>query len=68
MKKQQVYKGVINTQGWWIDEFEHRYACWAQNHNNWAKVKKLQKRMAKHRMNQIEKKQIEQDMLEDDDK
>lgn len=31
-------------------EFSHRWACWANNHNGWAKAKKLNKRLAKRHM------------------
>lgn len=28
-------------------EFSHRYACWANNHNGWAKMKKSQQEVGK---------------------
>lgn len=33
-----------------MTEFSHRYACWANNHNGWAKAKKSNKRLAKRRL------------------
>lgn len=46
MKKQNIYKGFLDYQS----EFDHRWACWANNHNGWAKMKKLNKRIAKKRL------------------
>lgn len=43
MKKANTYKGKLG----WQSEFSHRYACWANNHNGWAKAKKSNKRLAK---------------------
>ena len=37
-------------------EFSHRYACWANNHNGWAKMKKKNRRLAKRKMKREEKK------------
>ena len=34
-------------------EFDHRWACWANNHNGWAKAKRLNKRLAKRKLNRI---------------
>ena len=45
MKKANTYKGKLG----WQSEFSHRYACWANNHNGWAKAKKSNKRLAKRR-------------------
>ena len=33
MKQANPYKGKLE----WQSEFLHRYACWAKNHNGWAK-------------------------------
>ena len=33
----------------WQSEFFHRYACWANNHRGWSKMKKANKRLAKRR-------------------
>ena len=49
MKKQNIYKGLFDYQS----EFSHRYACWANNHNGWAKMKKAHKRIAKKRLKRI---------------
>ena len=41
-----TYKGKLG----WQSEFSHRYACWANNHNGWAKSKRSNKRLAKRRL------------------
>lgn len=28
-------------------EFSHRFACWANNHNGWSKMKKLNRKLFK---------------------
>lgn len=52
MKKQSIYKGYLNPQS----EFSHRFACWAKNHRGWAKMKKSNKRIAKRRLRQSQRK------------
>ena len=48
MKKcTNTYKAYLNYES----EFSHHCACWAANHNGWAKMKKANKRIAKRRMN-----------------
>ena len=48
MRQNNIYKGHIDFQS----EFDHRFACWANNHNSWAKMKKFNKRLAKRRLRQ----------------
>ena len=48
MKQANPYKGSLPYQS----EFDHRYACWASNHMEWAKMKKANKRLAKRRLRQ----------------
>lgn len=43
MKRKNYLKGFLP----WQSEFDHHYACWAYNHNGWAKMKKSNKRQAK---------------------
>lgn len=45
-KKSNTYKEYLD----WQDEFDHKYACWANNHNGWAKMKKFNKRKAKRKI------------------
>lgn len=51
MSGRNVWKGHIKSQS----EFDHHYACWASNHRGWAKMKKLNKKLAKRRMKQAER-------------
>ena len=55
MKKANTYKGKLG----WQSEFSHRYACWANNHNGWAKAKKSNKRLAKRRLKDELRKEYE---------
>ena len=34
-------------------EFDHKYACWANNHNGWSKMKKLNRKLAKKRLRRL---------------
>jgi len=43
MKKANHLRGFLPAQS----EFDHRFACWANNHRGWAKMKKSNKRIAK---------------------
>lgn len=47
-------------------EFSHRYACWANNHMGWAKMKKANKKLTKTRYKRIVQKEIEQELYEYD--
>lgn len=40
-------------------EFSHRYACWANNHNGWSKMKKQNRKLAKTREKREVDRQIE---------
>lgn len=53
MKENNIYKGKLPFQS----EFSHRYACWANNHNGWAKMKKLNKRLAKRKLKDEQRKE-----------
>ena len=60
MKQANPYKGKLD----WKSEFDHRYACWAKNHNGWAKAKKFNKKVAKRRLKQELRKKLQNE--EDD--
>ena len=55
MKQANTYKGKLE----WQSEFSHRYACWAKNHNGWAKMKKSNKKLAKRRLKQELRKDLQ---------
>ena len=46
MTSRNIYKPYFEYQS----EFDHRYACWANNHRGWAKMKKYNKKLAKKRL------------------
>ena len=54
MKQANPYKGKLG----WRSEVDHRYACWANNHNGWAKARKFSKKGAKRRLKQGGKKEL----------
>lgn len=58
MKQANIYKGFLDYQS----EFSHRFACWANNHNGWAKMKKFNKRLAKRRL----KNRVRKEMMLDE--
>ena len=55
MKQANPYKGKLD----WQSEFDRRYACWAKNHNGWAKAKKFNKKIAKRRLKQELRKELQ---------
>ena len=56
MKQANTYKGKLPFQS----EFSHKFACWANNHRGWAKMKKFNKRLAKRRLKEEERKIMEE--------
>jgi len=51
MTRRSIYKGLIKDQS----EFSHRWACWANNHRGWAKMKKANRKLAKKRLRRFER-------------
>ena len=45
MKKSEVSRRQYSDNG--QSEFSHRYACWANNHNGWSKMKKKNRKLFK---------------------
>lgn len=39
-------------------EFSHHYACWANNHNGWAKMKKKNRKLFKKKFREETRKEI----------
>ena len=60
-KRQNIYKGFLDFQS----EFSHKFACWANNHRGWAKMKKFNKRIAKKREKRDLKRRIDYESKED---
>ena len=42
----------------WQSEFDRHYACWANNHRGWQKMKRMNRRLAKKR----ERRQLRKEM------
>ena len=61
-KKQDTYRGFKDKGVWWLDEFEHRFTCWANHRNNWSKAKAFEKRYAKRRLRQKQKDETEKEL------
>lgn len=55
-----TYKAYLNYES----EFSHHCACWAANHNGWAKMKKANKRIAKRRLKQDIDKRLRREEFE----
>lgn len=51
------YKGLLP----WQSEFSHIFACWAKNHRGWAKMKHLNRKIAKKRMRRAIRREIEEE-------
>lgn len=47
--------------------FEHYYACWANNHNGWAKAKKWYRRYDKHILKRQDEAEIQQQIQDYED-
>ena len=43
-------------------EFSHRYACWANNHNGWRKMKKQNRKLFKKKFRRETEKEIKEEM------
>lgn len=61
-KNGSPYKGYQDFGYFTLDEFEHRFAKWAQNHNNWAKAKVWAKRTAKRRKKRDDEAYIKEEL------
>lgn len=57
MKKSEITRRQFSDRGqsW----FSKKYACWANNHNGWSKMKKRNRRLFKKKFRRETKKEIE---------
>lgn len=62
MKKSEITRRQYsnNYQSW----FSKMYACWANNHNGWSKMKKQNRKLFKKKFRRETKKEIEQTLEE----
>ena len=51
----------------WQSEFSHRYACWANNHNGWRKMKKKNRKIFKKKFRDETEKYIMEQLNESED-
>ena len=54
-KMQNYLRGFLP----WQSEFDYFFACWANNHNGWSKMKKKNRRIAKRRERRTWEKDVE---------
>lgn len=57
MKRSEITRRQFSDRGqlW----FSKKYACWANNHNGWSKMKKQNRRLFKKKFRRETKKEIE---------
>ena len=62
MKRSEVKRRQFsdNYQSW----FSKRYACWANNHNGWSKMKKRNRKLFKKKFRRETEKEIEKELGE----
>lgn len=60
MKSNEVSRRQFsdNGQSW----FSKKYACWANNHNGWSKMKKLNRKLFKKKLRRETEKEIEREL------
>ena len=57
MKSNEVARRQYSDNG--QSEFDHRWACWANNHNGWSKMKKLNRKLFKKKFRSETKKEVD---------
>ena len=62
MKRSEIKRRQFsnNKQSW----FSHNYACWANNHNGWRKMKKKNRTLFKKKYRREIEKEIENNLKE----
>ncbi len=62
MNKAEIARRQFSDRGqsW----FSKRYSCWANNHNGWSKMKKLNRRLFKKKYRREINKEIEKELTE----
>jgi hypothetical protein len=62
MNKAEITRRQFSDRGqsW----FSKRYACWANNHNGWSKMKKLNRRLFKKKYRREINKEIENELID----
>lgn len=62
MKRSEINRRQFSDRGqsW----FSKRYACWANNHNGWSKMKKLNRKLFKKKFRREIRKEIEKELID----
>lgn len=58
MKSNEVARRQYSDNG--QSEFSHRWACWANNHNGWSKMKKLNRKLFKKKFRRETKREVDE--------
>ena len=61
MKSNEVARRQYSDNG--QSEFSNRWACWANNHNGWSKMKKLNRKLFKKKFRRETRKDIDENIL-----
>ena len=56
MKIQNYLKAYLP----WQSEFDRHFACWANNHRGWSKMKRYNRRLAKKRERRALRREVEE--------
>ena len=60
MKRSEINRRQYSDRGQW--QFDKKYACWANNHNGWSKMKKLNRKLFKKKFRRETEKEVEREM------
>ena len=60
MKSEELTRRQFSNKG--QSKFDKRYACWANNHNGWSKMKKINRKLFKKKFRREVEKEIENEL------
>lgn len=60
MKNSEITRRQFSDRG--QSRFSKKYACWANNHNGWSKMKKQNRRLFKKKFRRETKREIEKEL------
>lgn len=60
MKRSEITRRQYSNR--YQSEFSHKYACWSNNHNGWAKMKKKNRRLFKKKFRREVNNEISQEI------
>ena len=62
MKKSEITRRQFSDRG--QSYFSKKYACWANNHNGWSKMKRLNRRLFKKKYRLEVRREVENELSE----